>query len=240
MHFVYICRSGENEELRYSIRSVLYNIPDALITVVGGKPDWYCGHYIEVKQTLGKYKNARENILEIIKSDEIPEEFILMNDDFYIMKPIDDIPIFHGGPFAEKVLLYEDLAPKSSYTGKLIHTYKKCKGIDHIDSPKDYELHIPFKVKKSLLLPIIRSKDTKKLWRSFYGNYYSIGGEQIKDVKIYTRGPLKSKSHIYTEEDIFISSDDSSFEIIRPILQKKYKKRSALELTPGQIKKKLV
>ena len=38
MNFIYICRVGENEELRYSIRSVLNSFPEANIWVIGGKP----------------------------------------------------------------------------------------------------------------------------------------------------------------------------------------------------------
>ena len=55
MHFVYICKDGENEELRYSIRSVLKNTKDAVIWVVGGKPNWYIGNYIKVIQDQNKY-----------------------------------------------------------------------------------------------------------------------------------------------------------------------------------------
>ena len=50
MNFIYICRIGENEELRYSVRSVLNSFPEAVIWVIGGKPDWYVGNYIYVDQ----------------------------------------------------------------------------------------------------------------------------------------------------------------------------------------------
>ena len=48
MDFVYICKEGVNEELKYSIRSVVESFPESNIWVVGGKPDWYTGNYIQV------------------------------------------------------------------------------------------------------------------------------------------------------------------------------------------------
>jgi hypothetical protein len=81
MDFVYICKPGDNEELRYSIRSVLYSFPDARIYVVGGKPKWYSGNYIFVDQKHHKYANAINNLQAICDSNDILEEFLLMNDD---------------------------------------------------------------------------------------------------------------------------------------------------------------
>ena len=86
--FVYICKSGENHELKYSIRSVIKYFPNANIWVVGGKPNWYIGNYIELKQSGAKYKNAYENLKLISNSDQISNDFYLMNDDFYIIKDI--------------------------------------------------------------------------------------------------------------------------------------------------------
>jgi len=48
MDFVYICKDGVNEELKYSIRSVVESFPETNIWVVGGKPDWYTGRDISI------------------------------------------------------------------------------------------------------------------------------------------------------------------------------------------------
>ena len=62
MDFVYICKSGDNEELRYSIRSVINSFPEAKVWLVGGKPNWYSGDFIEVDQRHHKYANAINNL----------------------------------------------------------------------------------------------------------------------------------------------------------------------------------
>ena len=222
MDFVYICKDGINEELRYSIRSVVESFPDSNIWVVGGKPPWYIGNYINVKQVLTKYRNAIQNLNTICNSNEISEEFVLMNDDFYIVKNINIIETYHGGLLLDKINLYQKINPNSNYTRKLSATYKKIKSLG-IESPLDYELHVPMVMEKKKLKQILQNND-QFLWRSIYGNVFNVGGDQMEDVKVYSRGPLVLKSYnIKKDEHIYLSSADNSFDmILNTILRKQF------------------
>jgi hypothetical protein len=71
--FVYLCRPGKNEELRYSIRSVNAFYPNATIWVVGGKPDWYIGNFLEVEQSSNAFQNVKNSLAEVIKNAMIPD-----------------------------------------------------------------------------------------------------------------------------------------------------------------------
>ena len=213
MDFVYICKDGDNEELRYSIRSVDASFPEANIWVVGGKPSWYVGKYIKVPQNLTKYKNAFYNLKSITESEAISESFVLMNDDFYIVKKIDNINTYHGGSLLEKINLYQKINSNSGYTRKLSATYKKVVSLG-IESALDYELHVPMIMEKEKLKEILKYQD-QFLWRSIYGNLFNVGGEQIEDVKVYTKGPLVLKSYnLKKEEHVYLSSADTSFDLI--------------------------
>jgi hypothetical protein len=64
------------------------SFPEAKVWLVGGKPDWYSGNFIEVDQKHHKYANAINNLQALCNSEEISNNFILMNDDFFIIKPI--------------------------------------------------------------------------------------------------------------------------------------------------------
>ena len=212
MHFVYICRNGENEELRYSIRSVLSSFPDANVWVVGGKPSWYVGNYIPSLQNSTKYKNALNNINTIIGSSQIPQEFVLMNDDFFIINKITDIPNLSGMLLRDRIQQSKDCCSKYIYHKMLVRTMKKLNRLG-FDNPVDYEIHVPIKVKKSLLKKAIRLND---LWRSFYGNMFIENAYRIEDVKVY--------SHNCNEEDLveilgrsgpFLSTNDSSFDFVK-------------------------
>jgi hypothetical protein len=229
MDFVYICKDGNNEELRYSIRSVVESFPDSNIWVVGGKPTWYCGNYINVKQVLTKYRNAIQNLNTICNSIEISEEFILMNDDFYIVKNINAIGTYHGGLLLDKINLYQKINSNSNYTRKLSATYKKIKALG-IENPFDYELHIPMIMEKKKLKQILENND-QFLWRSIYGNVFNIGGEQMEDVKVYTKGPLVLKSYnLNKDEHIYLSSADTSFDmILNNMLRKQFTEKTKYE-----------
>jgi hypothetical protein len=229
MDFVYICKEGINEELKYSIRSVVKSFPDSNIWVVGGKPDWYIGNYIEVHQSHTKYKNAVENLKKICSLSEISNTFILMNDDFYIIKNINSIETFHGGYLLDKINLYQKLNGNSNYTRKLSATYKKLKALG-IENPLDYELHIPMIMEKEKLQETLKNND-QFLWRSMYGNIFKIGGSEMQDVKVYTKGPLVFKSYnLNIDQHKYLSSTDSSFQIIwQKILKVEFKEKTKFE-----------
>jgi hypothetical protein len=214
MDYVYICREGENEELKYSIRSVEKHLPPGRIWVVGGKPSWYVGHHIPVKQEGPKYENAIENIRAACESKQISSTFVLMNDDFFAIKPLEEVPTYVGGFMVEKVALYSAISPRSTYTKILLRTSMKIGRIG-MDLPRDYELHVPMMMNKARLLSVINAHPDC-LWRSMYGNIYRVGGLYITDVKYYVRDAMKVKSHDYRSSLYpFVSSEDDSFKVLK-------------------------
>ena len=148
MDIVYICREGDNEELRYSIRSVMQNLPHRNIWVVGGKPNWYNGNHIAVRQNGRKYDNARKNMQAIAASLEISEDFILMNDDFFVIKKVKDLSHYHGGPLSERIDFLKNKYGVSPYIKMLTKT---AKYLAHrgIRDPLNYALHVPFVMNKT-------------------------------------------------------------------------------------------
>jgi hypothetical protein len=211
--FVYTCRSGENEELRYSIRSVLAFFPNAKIWVVGQKPDWYSGPYINVKEyPKSKHHAVYQNLKTIASSSDLPEHIIIMNDDFFFIKEIKEIGHYFGGKLIDKVIAYESLFPESSYTKRLRKAYSYLRN-NHISIPLDYELHVPMKVKRSRLSKAIEHNIP---WRSAYGNLFKVRGIKMKDVKVYAKDSNEIGGYSYkTEELPFLSTDEISFNEIK-------------------------
>ena len=209
---VYICGSGHNEELRYSIRSAVKNLKFNNLWVVGGKPNWYIGNYIEVAQNKSKYVNARNNLRAICSSPEISDSFILMNDDFYIMNKVDNVPYMHGGLLADKITKYKILTGDTRYVLMLKRTLSNLSRRINKDV-LDYELHVPMVMEKEKLLNVIELPD---LWRSRYGNTFDVGGIEMDDVKVYSFGALTKKSYdINNLKYNYLSSNNDSFEMIK-------------------------
>lgn len=214
MDYVYICRDGDNEELRYSIRSVVANGVMGKIWVVGSKPEWYSGNFIGVEQNKEKYENAVNNLKAIVNNKNISKKFILMNDDFFIIKKINKVEQYDGGSFAKKVDIYNILAESSSYTKRLNKTLDFLYSSGYSE-PIDYEIHVPMIMEKDKLSNILETVSSKNvLWRTLYGNKYNVKAKTIFDVKVYLNGPLATKNINFVNQDCpYISSDDNSFEL---------------------------
>jgi hypothetical protein len=230
MDFVWVCRRGDNEELRYSIRSVLASFPDATIWVVGGKPDWYSGNFIKTNRVANKYSQVEENLQRLVDNKNISETFVLMNDDFFIVKPVSSIEYFHRGSLASA---YEDLVAHLGqvdlYANKLSKMLKIIINNFKIDNPLSYELHVPMVMEKSKLSTLLGKG--YPMWRSIYGNKYSVGGTPMADVKVYAHTAYDYLSFDYLNNDSpFLSTDDGSFKILQSYLHELFPNPSKYEL----------
>lgn len=210
MDFVYICKDGDNEELRYSIRSVVKNCNPNNIWVVGGKPDWYAGNYISVDQKYSKYKNAFINFKTIVNTGKISEDFILMNDDFFITKPIKKIVSYYNGTLQNKIDAYERVLGRNSYVNRLKMTQDRLMQ-NKINDPLNYELHVPMKISKNNFDSVL-NMNHNLLYRSIYGNIYDEEKEEMIDVKVYQSENFEELSYNYLQNQYpFLSTESSSF-----------------------------
>jgi hypothetical protein len=207
---VWICRTGSNEELRYSIRSATQNLPHRNVWVVGGKPDWYRGPWVHINQNAGyKYDNAKKNLRAIIASEQISDSFVLMNDDFFVLKPTEPQP-YYSGTLQERLERNKRLSPNANYTQKIKDTIDGLEALGYTE-PLDYSIHIPMVLDKegleqALDFPLIRAA---------YGNLRQVGGKQRSDVKIYSGSLYNGMSYKPTVDSDFISTDDGSFATVR-------------------------
>lgn len=221
MDLVYICRDGDNEELRYSIRSAVANLPHDNIWVVGGKPDWYTGNYIRIKQNALKFDNARNNLNAICRKQEVSSDFVLMNDDFFIVKPIESVEPYHRGLLEDHIDL---IKTSPAYKQMLVETLDV---INYVATGPiySYELHVPMVMNRNKLAKVLRFP---ALWRSLYGNMYNVGGTEHKDVKVFSGTTLEEM----TSDLPFLSSNDETFNDIIGLLQEMFPNPSKYELHP--------
>ena len=230
MDFVYICRSGPNQELRYSIRSLYANTNVNSIWVVGGKPDWYKGNHIPVRQDKAKYVNAQNNLKEIINNNKIPDQFILMNDDFYITRPLTSLPVYHGGSLVEKTINFKKYR-SGLYANKLAETVEILKS-NGVQNPLDYAIHVPMTIHKENFEFAVNLGGSI---RSIYGNMNRVGGIRlpVDDVKVHPASTMYPKSFDYKTNEFnlpFLSTSDATFRDVYRGLLYKFDKPSIHEL----------
>jgi len=214
MDYVYMCRDGDNEELRYSIRSVEKNMPPGNIWVVGGKPDWYTGNFIAVEQTRKSYANVREQLRVVCSTESITDDFVLMNDDFFVVNPVKEIPTWYTGTLADRICDMQQVRSANSGYLRLLVVTNNVIRRSGISRPLDYEVHSPMIMNKEKLSSCLHSN---ALWRSYYGNKYNIGGTQHEDIKIHSNEILEnsSKTIIDLSTEPYISGSDYNFEFLK-------------------------
>lgn len=233
MDIVYFCRGGDNEELRYSLRSVAENFPHRSVWLYGEKPAYIKpDHFVKISQERKdqntKWDRVRAMYRDVCLNNEISEDFVLFNDDFFVLHPVDSLPYFWRSGLAEHICVIEasrDNKP-NPYSLRLKKVFNEFynKGI----LPKSYELHLPMVFNRHKLLEIIGAYPNLHCSRSLYGNHYNIGGTQTSDVKIFEEGqPFDPK---WT----FLSTEDKEFELheVGRFLRERFPKPSPYEVIP--------
>ncbi len=227
--FVYICRNGENEELRYSLRSVQTFYPNSTVWVVGGKPDWYVGNFIPIKQVADAFQNVKNSLIAIMDNPNIPDEIVIMNDDFFFVRYVPAIKAYSSGTLHNKIVFNKSNGVNSPYIRRLNHLLRHCK--KHKDTPLDFETHAPMLISKSKLSTIVNEN---VMWRSNYGNRFLSDNEieVIQDVKVYSDSKYSFKSYKYLSFKYpFFSTQDSSFtEVYEKMLKNMFCIPSQYEL----------
>lgn len=205
MDVCYILHS-ENEAkeiLRYSIRSVEQNLDYRDIYIVGRKPEFLNSNtkelFVQDKNVDNRFINITNKLWAIINDPRISENFIVMNDDMYIMKEFKKIPYYYIG----KISTYQKQLSEV-FTGghwkKILTQQLKAFPNGNMFTP-----HFPIVYnKKKLAKLLMENRDARDgCVRSWYCNTYKIKGEKIVDKKIYKDEHL----HLYKNASFLSSSD---------------------------------
>lgn len=228
MDIVYICRKGENEELRYSLRSVAKNLPEGRVWVVGYRPGWYTGNFISVPDKSDKFTNIRNALKTVCNTPQISDDFVFMHDDIYIIEPIEELKPIYSGTLKQKLKILSKRSSNNTYYRKVADVYRHLIS-QGFDEPLNYEVHVPMPMNKEKLITIV---DNRYLERSMYGNLFVSDAQEIaRDVKNYDNmGKVYNYSYDYESGDIpFVSSHDRSFITMKPFLDSQFTEPSKYE-----------
>lgn len=225
MDYVYVVKETPTSgsatlELRYSLRS-LSNLPRGEVFIAGFKPTWLRNvTHIPTVQRGTKFLNAYNNLVAALS--HVGETFVLMNDDFFVMKPLSEVPVLHR----EKWGSSENLSRSGPYqqaksnVGKLL----KKHGIAEVTS---YELHVPMVYNRDLLKDTVeKAKGTvvAGYQRTLYGNLNRIGGTFMSDCKV-------SSNRLDWLDWPFVSTSDRAFVggKVGAVLKKRFPEPSIYE-----------
>lgn len=195
---VYPVRAGNsNDELRYSLRS-LSNLPHGDVWIVGHMPDWVRGvRHVPTTAAGPKWTATLTNWLTVTDHPAFPDTFVLMNDDFFVMEPVDALPVWHHGPLAD----HAAACKPSGYADGLARTAVLLQATG-IEIPLSYELHVPLAVDTDGWRFALEPKriDLRLAPRSIYGNLHDLGGDLHDDVKIVDRDQAPAGPYVSTTD----------------------------------------
>lgn len=206
MDLVYIVKEDDhNDDLRYSLRSVAKYVKYDKIWIVGYKPSWVQNvEYLPVKQTGNKWTNSVKNILTACQCDKISEDFVLMNDDFFAIKSIDDLDKSINvslGLLKNSIRKHSKL--KSRWGNAFRYLYELLKSLRIPEPYYDFESHIPLKINRKKYLEIM--------------NYQKVQ-EFMKTPKVLHKRSLYKNCSASTNPTII--KDDVKIENDREVLKK--------------------
>lgn len=177
-------------ELAACLSLIRQNVPHRKIHIIEKNEPYRYDYFPHINQIL-KLKWALENL-------DITDDFYLFNDDFFVMKPVDSIPVYNRGMLSKQILEAKD----TPYLKYLLQT------MNYIGSHAlSYELHLPMLMNSEKLAVLIDKLveiipyGKVPLIRSCYGNIYAVGGAYHHDVKHITE----------FEGETYLSSSEKSF-----------------------------
>ena len=186
---LYVVRPGDNnEELRYSLRSVAKNLPHRKVWIAGYKPKWVTGvEYVPRDQpvSLGR-RNAHENWRAGLSAEGMVESVVMMNDDFFVMRPVDRVLETYWKPMSE-------VKARSAWSKALIRMGEALVA-EGYENPLCYDAHVPMLVDRARMLDTLDWAEeltlkvggdtaTPVFIRTAYGNRYGVGGKSESDGK---------------------------------------------------------
>lgn len=233
MDIVYLVKECvTNEELTYSLRS-LSNLPHNRVFIVGGCPtniDRSKIVYRPFLQGPNKFANTSNALKMICKDKELGNDFILMNDDFFILKPITDyeeLNLCRGTILDVLLELRQRHGSDSPYMVSMAQAMIFLKDLGYKE-PLSYELHTPMVMNKNKFLSVFSAPYIKSIrpghQRSLYGNMFLKDSQKIGDVKFYRDFVFNPGS------DKFLSTEDNSWPIVKPKLEKLFPSKSEYEI----------
>lgn len=226
-------RAGDNnDELKYTLRCLDKNFPaHGTVWIVGYKPGWLKNvEYIPGNNQGGHWNtNVYRNILAAAEHPDIPDEWLILNDDFFITQAVERIPVHYWGPLTKQCSGIRR-QPKTWWHHSLLLTLEVLQDAGYTD-PISYEVHCPLPVNKQGMADVLRKfADIERngipvQWRTVYGVVNQVGGTQIRDCKArHGGGPILTPFH---------STSDASFRHYRRYFATRYPTPSRYEKSSG-------
>jgi hypothetical protein len=207
---LYINRPGDdNEELRYSLRSVAANVPHRKVWVAGHCPWWVKNvEVIELPPCEDKFDNQTQSLQAALDHPGLAEEFYYFNDDMFVVERFEGLlPPHHLGPLDEYVDWLRRIGKRetSEWFQGLLEAQALLESWG-VEDPICYEGHSPLRFRKTDMRRFVAARTPHFLPVQCYAASDLPAGVRQVDAKSGKLGcPIEAGMP-------YLSSDDDTFE----------------------------
>lgn len=213
----------QDNELRYALRSIeKYLTGHGNIYIIGKKRTWLNNvTFIECKDEGAKADRIFNKILKAAKDERVSDPFLYMNDDHYLLKPLDIKEIKYW-----KYGTMRDVANKAQ--GNYLKRVLRCDRFFRLKGwqTTNFDIHVPILFEKEKFKSL---EQDDYIIKSHYCNKFGIEGEDMEDILFHSP---KKKQEIYDriEGRLFMSVNDSGLnETMKGFLNELYPQQSNYE-----------
>jgi len=221
MDVVYVNREGENPELMYSLRT-LRNVDHGRVWIIGGAPVWINPETVEHRQRTqsgSPYTSTRGHIAAACNTPEVSDPFTLWNDDFFAMREVGEVPIYHRGSL--EAMLETFSTTKTLWAKGMRETASIMKKHGVLEGAMSYDSHLPLVVHKAEMLEALRwvreARTDAIHLRTMYGAIADLGGVEYPDPKLMRRSaPFPRGAWLSSGDDTFRSTVEPVLRYLFP------------------------
>ena len=204
-------------ELKYCLRSIDKHMNVRDVWCVGIPRDWLSVNWIEQGDLQGHYdsrhESVRNKILKACNNPFISDPFILFNDDFMLLRDIDELHDYYDGTIEHRLR-----NTATGYRQRMEATMPYSDG-------NNYEVHTPVLIYKELFKSVTKEN---MLYRNIYCSASPTEKVEIKDPKLYTRKDHDSFRD-FAKWNWMFSTSEFSFALLLKEMARLYPGKSRWE-----------
>jgi hypothetical protein len=218
MDIIYILGTGskwQNNEIRYSIRSVLKHCQDLeRVIIIGEDPGFYQYNdkliHIQAADTAHKEANIWKKVLKAAGTPEISDPFLFINDDHFMLKPFNAAvyPYYTKGDLAEMNFNTLDSyqmilkATRQALQKRGLPTYH-------------FDIHTPMLIHKAAFIEVFSAFEEEVMtvpglvMKSCYANYWRKQPEFLNDLKLKRGCSFTELAEIHHRRHVISVADEA-------------------------------
>lgn len=190
-----------DDQLRYTIRSLTANLPHARLFTAGCRPHWTeCEHLdVDVPVIPGKFAHAYAVLRAILAAEHLTKSVVIVDDDMYLMRPLDMLPEYHRGPLSG-ISVTSSRRPALAAMIATLGPDALCR-----------DLHVPTLVDRARLTAQLDALPPRRRDRAWWRTLHGGGCTESVDAKVREAGdPVPAGD--------WLSSSDRSWPWVRELV----------------------